>query len=77
MLHALCYGTEGWETAHVKVRQAIYNHIAETKHIYKHLGEHIADTKMSSLTTESMGVELMAAAQVLGIDIYAYHQWEK
>ena len=29
------------------------------------------------LTKEGTDVELMAAAQVLGIDIYVYHKWGK
>ena len=75
---SLCYGATGWETAHLEVRKAICNHIAETNTYTGIRGSrYLADTKMSSLMTQDMDVELMAAAQVLGINIYVYHKCRK
>ena len=35
---------------------------------------YLIDTEMASLTKEGMDVELMTAAQFLGIDIHIYHK---
>ena len=38
---------------------------------------YLANKKIASLTTEDIDVQLIAAIQVLGIDIHVYHKWGK
>ena len=46
--------------------------------MHRHQGEYVlADSKMASLMTEVMDVDIMAVAQGLGINIYVYHKWGK
>ena len=50
---------------HLKVRQAIWVHIADTNtDTGIKVSMYLANTKMASLTTEGMDVDLRAAAQV-------------
>ena len=60
--------------AQLKVRQAKHDHKAATNtYIGVKVSVHLADTKMASLKIEGTDMELMAAAQVIGIDTYIYH----
>ena len=71
-------GATDWETAHLKVRNAICDYIAKTNTNTGTKGSmYLANTKMISLTTEGTDVVLMAPTQVLGINIYIYHKWVK
>ena len=67
----LWYRATGFEVAHLKVRNAICDNIAETNtYTVTKWSTYMANTKMTSLTTEGMDVELLVAAQLLGIVVH-------
>ena len=68
----------GWETAHLAFRQLICEHISEVG-TYMNIDPHkyLKDSKMKSLKIYGTDVEIMAAAQIIGCDIYVYHTYGK
>ena len=48
----MCYGAAGWEAAHLKVRNAVYDYIAETNiYIRIKVSMYLGNTEITSLTT--------------------------
>ena len=78
LFRGLAVAITGWETAHLAFRQLICEHISEVG-TYMNIDPHkyLKDSKMKSLKIYGTDVEIMAAAQIIGCDIYVYHTYGK
>ena len=76
LFRALSVAVTGWETAHLTFRQLVCEHISEVgPYTGTDAQTYLEDTKMKSLKVYGTDVEIMAAAQILGCDIYVYHTY--
>ncbi|MCG8621127.1 MAG: hypothetical protein MJE68_03860 [Proteobacteria bacterium] len=76
LFRAFSVAVTGWETAHLAFRQLICEHISEVgTYTKKDPTEYFSQTNMTSLGVYGSDVEIMAAAQILGCDIYVYHMY--
>ena len=74
---AVSVGLMGWEVGHLKIRQIVCEHIT-TYGTYTHESEgkyYVNQNKMKVSRTYATDVEIMAAAQIFGVDIYMYHTY--
>ena len=70
-------GITGWEVGHLKICQLVCDYI-KSFGPYTHECEgklYLNQTKMKTSTTYATDVEIMAAAQICGVDIYVYHTY--
>ena len=74
---AMAVGITGWEVGHLKIQQLVCDYIKSFRP-YTHECEgklYLNQTKMKTSTTYATDVEIMAAAQICGVDIYIYHTY--
>ena len=76
---AIAVGTTGWEVGHLAIRRLVCDYIKSFGPYTRQCeGKvYLNQTKMKTDTTFATDVEIMAAAQVLGVDIYVYHMYGK
>ena len=68
--------TTGWETSHLYIRQLICEYISDVGTYTKEDPvKYLRELKMKCAKVFGTDVEIMAAAQVLGTDIYVYHTY--
>ena len=74
---AVSVGLTGWEVGHLKIRQLVCDHIISYGPCTKEAeGKvYINQKRMKTNATYATDVEIMAAAQIFGIDIYVYHTY--
>ena len=73
LFHALSVATTGWETSHLAFRQLICEHILEVgPYTNNDPSKYLNNMKMRSLKVFGTDVEIMAAVQIIGCDIYIY-----
>ena len=74
---AMAVGITGWEVGHLKICQLVCDYIKSfgpyTRECEGKL--YLNQTKMKTSTTYATDVEIMAAAQICGVDIYVYHTY--
>jgi len=74
---AISVGLTGWEVSHIKIRQLVCDHI-QTYGTYTRQTEgkyYVNHNKMKKSGIYATDVEIMAAAQIFGVDIYVYHTY--
>ena len=74
---AVSVGLMGWEVGNLKIRQMVCEHIT-TYGTYTCESEgkyYVNQNKMKVSGTYATDVEIMAAAQIFGVDIYVYHTY--
>ena len=74
---AVSVGLMGWEVGHLKIRQMVCKHIT-TYGTYTCESEgkyYVNQIKMKVSGTYVTDVEIMAAAQIFGVNIYVYHTY--
>ena len=74
---AMSVGLTCWEVGHLKIRQQVCDHLI-TYGLYTHQCEgkfYVNQDKMKHDGTYATDVEIMAAAQIFGGDIYVYHTY--
>ena len=76
LFRGLSVAITGWETSHLAFRQLICEHISEVG-TYNKIDpqNYLSRSKMRSLQTYGTDIEIMAAAQIFGCDIYVYHMY--
>ena len=68
--------TNGWETSHLYIRQLICEYISDVGTCTKEDPvKYLRESKMKCAKVFGTDVEIMAAAQVLGTDIYVYNTY--
>ena len=74
---ALSVAVTGWEVGHLLIRKLVCDHINSVGPYTKNIEgkTYLSQSKMKTSTTFATDVEIMAAAQVLGTDIYVYHTY--
>ena len=74
---AMAVGITGWEVGHLKIRQLVCDYIKSFGPYTRECeGKvYLNQTKMKTSTTYATDVEIMAAAQICGVDIYIYHTY--
>ena len=73
---ALSVAMTGWETSHLAFCQLICEHILEVgPYTNNDPSKYLNETKMRSLKVFGTDVEIIAAAQIIGCDIYVYHTY--
>ena len=67
----------GWEVGHLLIRKLVCDNINSVGPYTKNIEgkTYLSQSKMKTSTTFATDVEIMAAAQVLGTDIYVYHTY--
>lgn len=76
LFRALSVATTGWEGPHERLRSSICNYIEEHGTYLGEDGpEYLAVTHMWKDTVHGTDVELMAAASMLGCDIYVFYKY--
>ena len=74
LFHELSVATTGWKTTQLAFQQLICEHIFKVRpYMNNDPIKYLSDTKMRSLKVFGTDVEIMAAAQIIGSDIYVYH----
>ena len=75
--HAMSVSVTGWEVRHLAVRKLVCDHINTVGPYTKHVEgkTYINQSKMKTPTVFTTDIEIMAAAQVFGTDIYVYHTY--
>ena len=74
LFRGLAVVTTGWETSHLYIRQLICEYISDVGTYNKEDPvKYLRESKMKCGKVFGTDVEIMAAAQVLGTDIYVYH----
>ena len=74
---AMSVGLTGWEVGHLKIRQQVCDHLI-TYGLYTCQVEgkfYVNQNKMKHHGTYATDIEIMAAAQIFGVDIYVYHTY--
>ena len=73
----LSVGVTGWEVGHLAVRKLICDHTNTVGPYTKHVEgkTYLNQSKMKTPSVFATDVEIMAAAQVFGTDIYVYHTY--
>ena len=77
IFRAVSVGLMGWEVGHLKIRQMVCLHIT-TYGTYTCESEgkyYVNQNKMKVSAMYVTDVEIMAAAQIFGVDIYVYHTY--
>ena len=74
---AVSVGLTGWEVGHLKIRQMVCEHITTYRtYTCKFEGKYyVNQNKMKVPGMYVTDVEIMAAAQIFGVDIYMYHTY--
>ena len=74
---AISVGLMGWEVGHLKIRQTVCEHITTYKtYTCESEGKYyVNQNKMKVSGMYVTDVEIMAAAQIFGVDIYMYHTY--
>ena len=76
LFRGLTVATTGWETCHLYIRQLICEYISDVGTYTKEDPvKYLRESKMKCAKDFGTDVEIMAAAQVLGTDIYVYHTY--
>ena len=75
--HRLSVSVTGWEVGHLAVCKLICDHINTVGPYTKHVEgkTYLNQSKMKTPSVFATDVEIMAAAQVFGTDIYIYHTY--
>ena len=76
---AMVISITGWEVGHLKIHQLVCDYIKSFgPHTHECEGKlYLNQTKMKTSTTYATDVEIMAGAQICGVDIYFYHTYGK
>ena len=73
---ALSVATTGWETCDLAFHQLICEHILEVEpYTNNDPSKYLNNMKMRSLKVFGTDVDIRAAAQIIGCDIYIYHTY--
>ena len=74
---AMSVSVTGWEVGHLAIRKLVCDHINTVGPYTKHVEgkTYINQSKMKTPTVFTTDIEIMAAAQVFGTDIYVYHMY--
>ena len=76
LFRGLSVAITGWETSHLAFGQLICEHISKVGTYNKiDAQNYLSRSKMRSLRTYGTDIEIMAAAQIFGCDVYVYHMY--